>query len=170
MSRLDVLIIDDNKTTRDMLRALLEFEGHNVSCCESGRSGLDLMKSKRFEIIITDYLMPEMNGDEVARLARRFSPDSFIIGCSVDARARQFVDAGANAFLSKEHVIHQLAPLIGQRVFLHESTYAPAYPSEYSGSPLKYRASSGSGDGDRGSRNAVQSSAVIKKQDIYGKT
>jgi CheY-like chemotaxis protein len=121
VSSLDVLIIDDNKTTRDMLRTILEFEGHNVSCCENGRSGLDLMKSKFFEIIVTDYLMPGMNGDEVTRLARRFSPDSFIIGCSVDARARQFAAAGADAFLNKNHVIHQLLRLIEQRVFLQES-------------------------------------------------
>jgi CheY-like chemotaxis protein len=124
MRNLDVLVIDDNKTTRDMLRTLLEFEGHNVSCCENGKSGLELMKSKRFEIIVTDYLMPEMNGDEVTKLARRFSPDSFIIGCSVDAKARQFVDAGAHAFLSKDHVVYQLVRLIEQRASLYVSTAA----------------------------------------------
>jgi CheY-like chemotaxis protein len=124
MRSLDVLVIDDNKTTRDMLRTLLEFEGHNVSCCENGKSGLELMKSKRFEIIVTDYLMPEMNGDEVTKLARRFSPDSFIIGCSVDAKARQFVDAGAHAFLSKDHVVYELVRLIEQRASLYVSTAA----------------------------------------------
>lgn len=144
MSSMDVLIIDDNKTTRDVLRALLEFEGHNVSCCENGRSGLDLMKSKHFEIIVTDYLMPEMTGDEVTRLARSFSPDSFIIGCSIDPRARQFVDAGANAFLSKDYIIYHLASLIEQRVLQHETTYA--IPTESSEFPLTCTARDTEGD------------------------
>jgi CheY-like chemotaxis protein len=147
MSSLDVLVIDDNKTTRDMLRTLLEFEGHNVSCCANGKSGLELIKSRRFEIIVTDYLMPEMNGDEVTKLARRFSPDSFIIGCSIDAKARQFVDAGAHAFLSKDRVIYQLASLIELRAFLHSTTNAPAYPAEYRGSHSKDAANNGMRDG-----------------------
>ena len=111
---LDVLIIDDNQSTRDMLRTLLEFEGHSVHCCANGRTGLDALKKKRFGVVITDYLTPAMNGDEVTREARRFRPDSFIIGCSVDSRALQFADAGADAFLSKEHVLHQLPALIRQ--------------------------------------------------------
>jgi CheY-like chemotaxis protein len=157
MRNLDVLVIDDNKTTRDMLRALLEFEGHNVSCCENGKSGLELMKSKHFEIIVTDYLMPEMNGDEVTKLARRFSPDSFIIGCSVDAKARQFVDAGAHAFFSKDHVVYQLARLIEQRASL---MYRPQLraPAEYSAGGLKEK------------KCQREQRGREKKQDIYVKT
>ena len=124
MSALDVLIIDDNESTRDLLRTLLEFEGHSVCCCENGVSGLDLMKERRFEVIITDYLMPMMKGDEVTRQARRFCPDSFIIGCSIDARALQFANAGADTFLNKEHILHKLPLLIREREAHGEDTCA----------------------------------------------
>ncbi len=129
MRALDVLIIDDNESTRDLLRTLLEFEGHSVCCCENGVSGLDLMKERRFEIIITDYLMPMMKGDEVTRQARRFCPDSFIIGCSIDARALQFANAGADTFLNKEHILQQLPPLIREREAHGEGTCARAFLS-----------------------------------------
>ena len=167
MNCLDVLIIDDNKTTRDMLGALLEFEGHSVRCCESGKSALDLMKTKHFEIIITDYLMPEMYGDEVARLARRFSPDSFIIGCSIDARAPQFVDAGANAFLSKDHIIYQLTPLISQRAVRQEPRSSAFTERYYGNSATSVACGTATDPGEDLASPRIQGN---KKQDFYGKT
>jgi CheY-like chemotaxis protein len=115
------------------------------------------MRSKRFEIIITDYLMPEMNGGEVTRLARRFSPDSFIIGCSIDAKARQFVDAGADAFLSKDQIMHQLTPLIEQRTLRQETKYDHAFPTESREIPPTYAAS---GTGKEAEEEEAPSKAV----------
>lgn len=57
-----ILIVDDNKGVRELLREFLRlygFEAHSVS---NGISALDLIKKGHFDIIITDYSMPEMNG------------------------------------------------------------------------------------------------------------
>ncbi len=116
MSTTGVLIIDDDRTTRDSLRMLLEFEGYHVSSCESGASAFDLIKENQFEVFIIDYRMPEMNGDEVARLLRPLCPHAFLIGFSLESKGREFVAADANAFISKAVLVHELVPLIKKRM------------------------------------------------------
>lgn len=116
MSSESILVIDDDKITRDVLRALLGSEGFIVSCCEDGISAIDWIKKKSFEIVITDYKMPEMNGDEVTRVVRHHCPDAFIIGFSIDVKDQAFIRAGANVFISKHDLAQKLIPVINDRI------------------------------------------------------
>ncbi len=109
---MEILIIDDDRNTRESLGMLLEFEGYKVSFCESGGLAFDLIKEKCFEVLLIDYRMPEMNGVELARLVRPLCPDAFVIGFSMETKERAFLDAGADAFISKSALAHELAPLI----------------------------------------------------------
>lgn len=110
-----VLIIDDDKTTRDSLSMLLEFEGYNVSSCESGASAFDLIKEKCFEVFIIDFRMPQMKGDEVTRLLRPLCPHALLIGFSFESKGQEFFTAGADAFIRKDELVHELVPLIENR-------------------------------------------------------
>jgi len=110
-----VLIVDDNPMMRESLRGFLESEGFIVSCCENGPEALDLTKEKRFKIVLTDFQMPEMNGDEVARQLRHQDSEAYIIGFSIASKGEAFLDAGANVFLSKEGLFHNIIPLIRNR-------------------------------------------------------
>jgi class 3 adenylate cyclase len=60
-----LLVIDDNKVMRLLLARGLEQQGHSVAMAESGRRGLELLRAERFEIILLDIEMPEMNGYQV---------------------------------------------------------------------------------------------------------
>jgi CheY-like chemotaxis protein len=113
---MEILIIDDDRTTRDSLVMLLEFEGYNVSSCGSGASAFDLVKEKCYEVILIDYRMPEMNGDEVTKVLRPLCPDAFVIGFSIETKDRRFLAAGADAFISKNALVHELVPLIKNRI------------------------------------------------------
>lgn len=115
MNNQTVLVVDDNHMMRESLRVILESEGYIVSCCESGPEALDLSKENRFKIVLTDYQMPEMKGDEVARLLRQQDPNAYIIGFSLASKGQAFLDAGANVFLSKEEIFHDIIPLIRNR-------------------------------------------------------
>ncbi len=115
MSDKNVLVIDDNRTTIDILRTILESEGFRVSYCENGKTALNRVKAGRFKIIVTDYRMPEMNGDEVTRLLRPLCPDAFIIGFSLELKDHAFFKAGADAFVFKHELVHELIPLIKNR-------------------------------------------------------
>ncbi len=110
-----VLIIDDDKTTRDSLRMLLEFDGFAVQSCESGVCALELINKRCFEILLIDYRMPRMNGDEVTRLLRCLCPYSFIVGFSVEPKSSSFLHAGANAFIGKHELAQKIVPLLKNR-------------------------------------------------------
>ena len=69
-----VLVIDDDATIRETLRMFLEFEDFVVSCCEDGKSGLDLAKKRSFDVILVDYQMPGLKGDDTTRLLRALCP------------------------------------------------------------------------------------------------
>lgn len=116
MSSETVLIIGDDKITRYGLHMLLEFEGFIVHSCENGVSALDLIDKEHFEIFLIDYRMPKMNGGEVARRLRPLCPEALIIGFSIESKGREFLAAGADAFIGKNALVHELVPLIKNRM------------------------------------------------------
>jgi two-component system response regulator (stage 0 sporulation protein F) len=68
-----ILVIDDEDIIRVLLRSALEGEGYEVTEAANGREGLDLYRQKPSNLIITDILMPEMDGlDMLLELTREF--------------------------------------------------------------------------------------------------
>ena len=108
-----ILIVDDDKLISGALKRFLEGSGHIVSCCYNGMDAIEVSKERNYDVILTDYYMPGINGDEVCRLLRQHNPDVYIIGCSSDAERKQdFLNAGANVFLNKEELVQDLVHLI----------------------------------------------------------
>jgi len=69
----NILIVDDERSIRLLLRALLERENHHVFEASNGRAGLDLYRERAFDLIITDLTMPEMDGLEfISELTKCF--------------------------------------------------------------------------------------------------
>jgi adenylate cyclase len=60
-----ILIADDNRVNRLLLARGLEHEGHTVVFAEHGREALDLLRERRFDLMLLDVLMPELDGYEV---------------------------------------------------------------------------------------------------------
>jgi CheY-like chemotaxis protein len=105
MSR--ILVIDDESMVRASIEAVLSGRGHAVSLAADGREGLDRLKTGDFDLIITDLIMPEMEGIETILAIRRQSPGLRILAISGGGR-RQIGDflemaekLGANAVLRK---------------------------------------------------------------------
>ena len=112
MGSASILVVDDNKMMRDTIRGILEPEGYAVVSCEDGPSALKLAGEKHFEIVLTDFQMPNMNGTEVVKILRQNQPDTFIVGFSLANKKQAFLEAGANQFISKEQLDRDLIPLI----------------------------------------------------------
>lgn len=84
MKGLSILVIEDEPTTRNMLQRLLEREGHSTVAASDGLEGIDIFKRalsqrKPFDLVITDYGMPQMNGMQVAKTIKSLSPSTPII-------------------------------------------------------------------------------------------
>ncbi|MDF7801749.1 response regulator [Pontiellaceae bacterium B1224] len=60
-----ILVIDDDKTIQTVFKQFLERQGHNVMIADDGRQGMELINSTAPQLIITDIMMPEMDGLEI---------------------------------------------------------------------------------------------------------
>ena len=68
-----ILIIDDEEPIRALLRTTLEAAGHEVVEAANGRQGLELYRHRPTDLVITDIVMPELNGlDMLLELTRHF--------------------------------------------------------------------------------------------------
>lgn len=66
----NILVIDDDKNTRLLLRAVLESEGYDVFTAADGAEGLALMDKTHIDLVVLDIMMPVMDGYEFTRLLR----------------------------------------------------------------------------------------------------
>ncbi len=74
-----ILCVDDDATGLTIRKMLLEAEGYEVLVASSGAEGLQVLARSRVDAVILDYLMPTMNGAEVARSIRQNWPDLPIV-------------------------------------------------------------------------------------------
>ncbi len=62
-----ILIVDDNEMNRDLLRRRMEQEGYHVAAANGGKQALEMLRHERFDLMLLDLMMPEMDGFEVLK-------------------------------------------------------------------------------------------------------
>jgi CheY-like chemotaxis protein len=109
-----VLCIDDNEDELESEKSLLEIFGYTVLTAPSGSVGLELASMHSVDVVIVDYSMPEMNGQELAVEMKRLRPLVPIIlltgAVNVPKQALNLVDA----LVLKDRLASQLLPAIAQ--------------------------------------------------------
>lgn len=60
-----ILVIDDEKSIRNTMKDILEYEKNEVDSAEDGMTGLEKLKEKTYDLIFSDIKMPQMDGIEV---------------------------------------------------------------------------------------------------------
>ncbi len=70
LSPLDILLVEDNQLNRDLAWLVLEKEGHSVNCAENGVEAMEKLASARYDVILMDVQMPELDGIETTMLIR----------------------------------------------------------------------------------------------------
>jgi len=76
---LAILAVDDEEMIRDILVVVLSEDGHTVESAASGMEGLQQLRVRPFDLVITDRAMPGMNGDQFATAVRTLYPDMPVI-------------------------------------------------------------------------------------------
>lgn len=115
--KIEILISDDNRLSRELIRAALEKYGVNFTDSTTGEETLSHVRSKKFDLIFLDFLMPDYNGLELAKMIRSQANESshcHIIGISAATELTEEMcrAAGMNAFLSKPFNIAKLRQLV----------------------------------------------------------
>jgi CheY-like chemotaxis protein len=111
-----ILLVEDERWVRECIKRLLWLDAHNVSEAANGSEAVALFVSEEFDVVITDYDMPEMAGDELVANIRTLSPDQpiVLITACADRLIRQ--DSRADAILGKPFGVaelrHTLAALL----------------------------------------------------------
>ncbi|MBT3353990.1 MAG: response regulator [Candidatus Scalindua sp.] len=99
-----ILVIDDAKFTRTMLKKMLVEFGHETIEAENGREGLEKITSEEPDLVLTDILMPEMEGTELLALLRETNMDVKVIVISAniqDTVKDQCMNLGVSEFFGK---------------------------------------------------------------------
>ena len=112
LPKIQLLCIDDDQDVLECEKAFLETFGYTVVTASSGREGLELAGLRSFDVVIVDYCMPEMNGEEFVIAMKQLRPRTPIILLSgmvdVLGQALNAVDA----FVAKDRLATQLLPAI----------------------------------------------------------
>jgi len=81
-----ILVVDDEAQMRKVLRLMLEGTGYEVLDAENGKKALNLQETTPVDLIITDIIMPEMEGIEFIMKVRKITPHVKIIAISGDCK------------------------------------------------------------------------------------
>src|SRR5213595_3102126 len=78
-----LLVVDDERSMRELLSIVLRREGYDVTLAENGRLAIEQLERARFDLLISDIKMPDMSGVDVLRAAKRLDQD--ILGIMITA-------------------------------------------------------------------------------------
>jgi two-component system chemotaxis response regulator CheY len=100
-----VLLCDDSMFTRTMLRGIVENAGCEVvGEADNGRAAVEQYAALRPQLVLMDWVMPDMTGLEAVHEIRRMDPDACIVMCSAMSQNKlveEAIDAGAVGFIIK---------------------------------------------------------------------
>ena len=88
-----VLVVDDERSMRELLSIVLRRDGYEVLIAEDGAAAVEVLKKERIDILITDIRMPQMNGVDLLREAKRIAPDIVSIVMTAFASTETAVEA-----------------------------------------------------------------------------
>ncbi|NOZ11027.1 MAG: response regulator [Gammaproteobacteria bacterium] len=117
-----ILFVDDSTSMREIVGMAMSDAGYEVTTAEDGNDGVGKMENDKFDAIISDLNMPNMNGIEMIKAAKnnannKFTPVIMLTTESSDDMKQQGKDAGAKVWIVKpfkpDQLIDVLKKLLG---------------------------------------------------------
>ena len=114
-----ILVVDDERSMRELLAIVLRREGYEVMLAESGKAAVDLLEREQIDLLISDIKMPDLSGVDVLRAAKRIDQDILGIMITAFASTDTAVEAmrlGACDYLSKPFEIDLLKMKVREKI------------------------------------------------------
>ena len=175
-----ILILDDEENLAEMLAEMVQMLGHVPTVCQNPAKALELIATRNFELILSDYHMPVMNGGEFYEELTRRRPEMagriiFLTGDSVGAETDDFLKAIGNPHVRKPFQLLRIEEVIGSTLDkLRKTRPAKAEPAVSSrvaiprwSIPRRRRAGSGNGR-QRIPRDAARNKGQICSRSVRG--
>jgi two-component system response regulator PilR (NtrC family) len=121
--KIRILVVDDEPSMREMLGIVLRRDGYEVCVAENGRQAVEQLRSKPFDLLLSDIKMPDITGVEVLRAAKDISRDIVAFMMTAYASTSTAVEAmrlGAVDYLTKPFSMDELRLKIRQHVETHQ--------------------------------------------------
>jgi two-component system response regulator PilR (NtrC family) len=114
-----ILVVDDERSIRELLAIVLRREGYEVVLAENGRSAIETLEREPVDLLISDIKMPDLTGVEVLRAAKRIDQDILGIMITAFASTETAVEAmrlGACDYLSKPFDVDLLKMKVREKI------------------------------------------------------
>ncbi len=114
-----ILVVDDERSMRELLAIVLRREGYEVILAENGRMAIDLLNREPVDLLISDIKMPDLSGVDVLRAAKKIDQDILGIMITAFASTETAVEAmrlGACDYLSKPFDIDLLKMKVREKI------------------------------------------------------
>ncbi len=114
-----ILAIDDEQNIRHLIKNEFSIEGFEVATAESGEKGLRLLDNHRFDVVLLDINLPELNGIETLKLLKEKSPDTevlMITGYGDIKSAVESIKQGAREYITKPFKLDEILALVKQTI------------------------------------------------------
>ena len=118
-----ILVVDDERSHRQMIEAVLSAEGYEIAQADNGQAAIDAVEEKFYDLVIMDIRMPELGGIEALKKIKTISPGIPIILMTAYASVGTAVDAlksGASDYLTKPLDIEELKILVAKTMRFHQ--------------------------------------------------
>src|SRR5437879_1339081 len=110
-----VLVVDDERSMRELLAIMLKQAGHDVTLAEGGEQAVEVLKSESFDLVITDLRMRKVDGLAVLRATKEHSPHTVVLVVTAFASTETAVEAmklGAYDYITKPFKLDEIKLII----------------------------------------------------------
>ncbi len=117
MKKLSILVVEDGRSQREMLRDFLRKEGHVVGEAENGERAIQHVREGHYDLILLDYRMPGMDGMQVLRTVKGINPEIDIVIVTAEGTIDMAVEAmkaGALDYITKPVEFEELLILVAR--------------------------------------------------------
>ena len=119
-----ILLVEDEQPLRSCLRMMLEVEGHQVTEASNGAEALNIFNPGEFDVVITDFDMPVMQGNELAIRLKQLAPSLPIMMVTGSGQARCDASNPVDLVLNKPFTVNdlhsalrELTPPVNYKIF-----------------------------------------------------
>jgi two-component system alkaline phosphatase synthesis response regulator PhoP len=127
-----ILLVEDEESLSEVIKLNLELEGYRVSVCDTGRDAVQKFRSERFDIVLLDVMLPEMDGFTVCqtiRLENSRVPILFLTAKNSSADRIFGLKIGGDDYLSKPFNLEELLLRV-EKLLLRSAESTPRSSSE----------------------------------------
>jgi CheY-like chemotaxis protein len=112
-----ILVVDDEPFVCDAVKMMLAFDGHTVETASNAKEALALFEKSKFDLVITDFAMPTMKGDELALAIKARDPKQPVVMITAYAEMLQSSSSplpGVDFLISKPFLLENLREAISR--------------------------------------------------------